>query len=185
LAIGASTGGTEALREFLTALPADAPGVVVVQHMPEKFTRSFAERLDGLCSIRVREAQDGDRILPGLALIAPGNYQLEIVRSGATYQTRVRQGPPVSGHRPSVDVMFDSCARVLGTNVVGVILTGMGADGARGMLAMHQAGARTIAQNEATCVVFGMPREAIACGAVDHVLPLERIAAVALQAANE
>jgi two-component system chemotaxis response regulator CheB len=184
LAIGASTGGTEALREVLTALPADSPGVVVVQHMPEKFTRSFAERLDGLCHIRVREAADGDRVLPGLALIAPGNFHLELVRSGASYQTRIKQAAPVSGHRPSVDVMFDSCARVLGTNVVGVILTGMGADGARGMLAMHRAGARTIAQNEATCVVFGMPREAIACGAVDQVLPLGRIAAAALQAAQ-
>jgi two-component system chemotaxis response regulator CheB len=184
LAIGASTGGTEALREVLTALPADSPGVVVVQHMPEKFTRSFAERLDGLCHIRVREAADGDRVLPGLALIAPGNFHLELVRSGASYLTRIKQAAPVSGHRPSVDVMFDSCARVLGTNVVGVILTGMGADGARGMLAMHRAGARTIAQNEATCVVFGMPREAIACGAVDQVLPLGRIAAAALQAAG-
>jgi two-component system chemotaxis response regulator CheB len=183
LAIGASTGGTEALREVLTALPADSPGVVVVQHMPEKFTRSFAERLDGLCHIRVREAADGDRVLPGLALIAPGNFHLELVRSGANYLTRIKTAAPVSGHRPSVDVMFDSCARVLGTNVVGVILTGMGADGARGMLAMHRAGARTIAQNEVTCVVFGMPREAIACGAVDQVLPLSRIAAAALQAA--
>jgi two-component system chemotaxis response regulator CheB len=184
LAIGASTGGTEALREVLTALPADAPGVVVVQHMPEKFTRSFADRLDGLCNIRVREAQDGDRVLPGLALIAPGNFHVQIARSGANYLTRVRQGAAVSGHRPSVDVLFDSCSRVLGTNVVGVILTGMGADGARGMLAMHQAGAHTIAQNEATCVVFGMPKEAIHCGAVDQVLPLDRIAGAALKAAG-
>jgi two-component system, chemotaxis family, protein-glutamate methylesterase/glutaminase len=184
LAIGASTGGTEALRAVLTALPSDAPGVVVVQHMPEKFTRSFAERLDGLCKVRVKEAEDNDRVLPGHVLIAPGNYHLEVRRSGANYLARVFQASPVSGHRPSVDVLFDSCSRVLGANAVGVILTGMGADGARGMLAMHRAGARTIAQDEATCVVFGMPREAIACGGVDEVLPLGRIAAAALKAAE-
>jgi two-component system chemotaxis response regulator CheB len=183
IAVGASTGGTEALRELLTALPSDSPGVVVVQHMPENFTRSFAQRLDGLCKVRVSEAKDGDRILPGHVLIAPGNYHLEVNRSGASYVARVFQADPVSGHRPSVDVMFESCSRSLGSNVVGVILTGMGADGARGMLAMHRNGARTFAQNEETCVVFGMPKEAIACGAVDDVLPLQRIAPAALRAA--
>jgi two-component system chemotaxis response regulator CheB len=185
LAVGASTGGTEALREFLTALPSDAPGVVVVQHMPENFTRSFAQRLDGLCKVRVSEAKDGDRILPGHVLIAPGNYHLEVTRSGAHYQARVFQAAPVSGHRPSVDVMFESCARTLGANVVGVILTGMGADGARGMLAMHRQGAHTIAQNEETCVVFGMPREAIALGGVDDVLALRQIAPAALRAIEQ
>jgi two-component system chemotaxis response regulator CheB len=183
LAVGASTGGTEALRELLTALPSDSPGVVVVQHMPEKFTRSFAQRLDGLCKVRVKEAQDGDRILPGHVLIAPGNYHLEVTRSGGNYLTKIFQADPVSGHRPSVDVMFDSCSRVLGPHVVGVILTGMGADGARGMLSMYRAGAHTIAQDEATCVVFGMPKEAIATGGVHDVLPLPRIAAAALRAA--
>jgi two-component system, chemotaxis family, protein-glutamate methylesterase/glutaminase len=185
LAIGASTGGTEALRELLVALPPDAPGAVVVQHMPEKFTRSFAERLDRLCRVRVREAADGDRLLPGHVLIAPGNFHLEVNRQGASYLVRVFQAPAVSGHRPSVDVMFTSCARAMGANAVGVILTGMGADGADGMLAMHQAGAHTIAQDEASCVVFGMPREAIARGGVDEVLPLPRIAGAALRAATE
>ena len=184
IAVGASTGGTEALRELLVALPSDAPAVVIVQHMPEHFTRSFANRLDGLCRVRVKEAEDGDRLLPGHVLIAPGNYHLEVKRSGANYLTRIFQADPVSGHRPSVDVLFDSCSRVLGPHVVGVILTGMGSDGARGMLAMQRAGARTIAQDEATCVVFGMPREAIACGAVDDVLPLPRIASAALNAAT-
>jgi two-component system, chemotaxis family, protein-glutamate methylesterase/glutaminase len=185
IAVGASTGGTEALRELLTALPPDAPGVVVVQHMPEKFTRSFADRLDSLCKVRVHEAKDGDRLLPGHVLIAPGNYHLEVARSGGNYLTRIFQASPVSGHRPSVDVMFDSCSRVLGPHAVGVILTGMGSDGARGMLAMRRTGARTIAQDESTCVVFGMPREAIACGAVDDVLPLGRIATAALRAASD
>jgi two-component system, chemotaxis family, protein-glutamate methylesterase/glutaminase len=183
IAVGASTGGTEALREMLGTLPPDAPGVVVVQHMPEKFTRSFAERLDKLCRVRVKEASDGDRVLPGHVLIAPGSFHMEVNRSGASYVARVFQGPTVSGHRPSVDVLFDSCARSLGANAVAVILTGMGADGARGMLAMKQAGAHTIAQDEASCVVFGMPREAIACGAVDEVMPLPRIGAAALKAA--
>jgi two-component system, chemotaxis family, protein-glutamate methylesterase/glutaminase len=183
IAVGASTGGTEALREMLTALPSDSPGVVVVQHMPENFTRSFAQRLDSLCKVRVSEAKDGDRVLPGHVLIAPGNYHLEVSRSGANYFVRTFQADPVSGHRPSVDVMFESCARTLGGNAVGVILTGMGADGARGMLAMHRAGAHTIAQDEASCVVFGMPREAIASGGVDDVLPLGRIANAALRLA--
>ncbi|MFB3818742.1 MAG: chemotaxis response regulator protein-glutamate methylesterase, partial [Candidatus Methylomirabilales bacterium] len=171
LAVGASTGGTEALREFLAMLPADAPGAVIVQHMPEKFTRSFAARCDELCTIRVREAEDGDRVLVGHALIAPGNYHMALCRKGAQYCVRIRSGPPVNRHRPSVDVLFESVAACAGRNAVGVIMTGMGADGARGLLAMREAGARTIAQDEATCVVFGMPREAIALGAAEAVLP--------------
>lgn len=180
LAIGASTGGTEALRELLSALPADAPGTVVVQHMPEQFTRSFAARLDGLCQMRVKEAADGDRILPGHVLLAPGNFQMEVQRSGASYTVRVQPGEEVNRHRPSVDVLFHSCAASLGSNAVGVILTGMGNDGARGLLAMRQAGARTVAQDEASCVVFGMPKEAIACGGAELVLPLDEIAGAVL-----
>jgi two-component system chemotaxis response regulator CheB len=176
IAIGASTGGTEALREVLTALPADAPGIVIVQHMPEHFTAAFAERLDALCRIRVNEARDGDTVLPGHALIAPGNFQMEIVRSGGEYRVRVFPGERVNLHRPSVDVLFHSCAQVAGRNAIGVILTGMGADGARGLLAMRQAGARTVAQDAATCVVFGMPKEAIAMGAAEEVAPLDHIA---------
>jgi two-component system chemotaxis response regulator CheB len=173
--IGASTGGTEALRELLTALPADAPGIAIVQHMPAGFTRSFADRLDGLCQIRVKEAEDGDRILQGHALLAPGGYHMAIARIGANYIARVAPGQPVNRHCPSVDVMFTSAARHVGGNAVGVILTGMGNDGAKGMLSMQQAGAQTIAQDEATCVVFGMPKEAIALGGVDHVLPLDKV----------
>ena len=183
IAIGASTGGTEALRELLEPLPPDSPGIVMVQHMPEKFTRSFADRLDSLCRIRVKEAQDGDRILPGHALLAPGNFHMEVLRSGAEYRVRVFAADPVNRHRPSVDVLFHSCARYLGSNVVGVILTGMGADGARGLLEMRDAGARTIAQDEASCVVFGMPKEAIALGAAEEVLPLSQIPAGALRMA--
>ena len=175
IAVGASTGGTEALYNFLTVLPPDAPGIVVVQHMPERFTTSFAERLDGSSQIRVQEAHDGDRILPGHALIAPGNYQMEVTRSGANYSVRVAMGELVNHHRPSVDVLFHSCARYLGSNAVGVIMTGMGSDGARGLLAMRQAGARTVAQDEASCVVFGMPKEAISIGAADKVVPLDWI----------
>jgi two-component system chemotaxis response regulator CheB len=175
IAIGASTGGTEAIKEVLVALPADAPGVVIVQHMPEKFTQSFAERLDSLCQIQVREARDGDRILPGHALLAPGNYHMTVTRSGANYGVQVFMGERVNHHRPSVDVLFESCARALGGNAVGVILTGMGHDGARGMLEMHRAGARTVAQDEATSLVFGMPKEAIALGAVDEIMPLSHI----------
>ncbi len=182
LAIGASTGGTEALRQILTLLPPTAPGVVVVQHMPEKFTRSFAERLDSLCQIRVAEARDGDRVLPGHALIAPGNFHMTVERSGASYQVRLDSSTPVNRHRPSVDVLFHSCARTLGPHATGVILTGMGNDGAAGLRAMRAAGACTIAQDEATCVVFGMPKEAIAADAVDAILPLHRIAAAALRA---
>jgi two-component system chemotaxis response regulator CheB len=176
IAIGASTGGTEALREVLTALPPDSPGVVIVQHMPENFTRAFAQRLDKLCQIRVQEARDGDRILPGHALIAPGNYHMRVNRNGANYYVEVFMSEPVNRHRPSVDVLFHSCARNLGRNAIGVIMTGMGGDGARGLLAMRQAGARTVAQDEATSVVFGMPKEAIELGAVGDVLGLSRIA---------
>jgi two-component system chemotaxis response regulator CheB len=181
IAVGASTGGTEALREFLEPLPPDSAGIVIVQHMPEKFTRSFAERLNNLCRIRVKEAEDGDRILPGHALIAPGNYHMEVFRNGAEYRVRTFVGEPVNRHRPSVDVLFHSCARFLGANAIGVIMTGMGADGARGLLEMHQAGARTIAQDEASCVVFGMPREVIALGAADEVTPLSKMPAAVLR----
>ena len=184
VAVGASTGGTEALVQLLTALPADSPGVVIVQHMPAGFTRSFAQRLDSLCRVRVKEAEDGDRVLAGHVLLAPGNFHMEVERSGTEFRVHVFSAEPVNRHRPSVDVLFASCAHALGPNVVGVILTGMGADGARGLLAMRQAGARTIAQDEATCVVFGMPREAIALGAAEHIMPLPLITAGALRLAN-
>jgi two-component system chemotaxis response regulator CheB len=176
VAIGASTGGTEALREFLEALPADAPGIVIVQHMPEKFTASFAQRLNTLCSVNVKEAVDGDSVLRGQALIAPGNRHMLLKRSGARYYVEVRDGPLVNRHRPSVDVLFRSTARYAGQNAVGVIMTGMGDDGAKGMLEMQEAGAYTIAQDEASCVVFGMPQEAIKLGGVDRILPLTNIA---------
>jgi two-component system, chemotaxis family, protein-glutamate methylesterase/glutaminase len=184
IAMAASTGGTEALREVLCALPRDAPGLVIVQHMPLRFTQAFAQRLDKLCQISVREARDGDRIVPGLALIAPGERHMQVVRSGAVYSVQLNDEPPVGHHRPSADVLFESCARSLGGNAVGVVLTGMGADGARGLHAMKQAGARTIAQDEASCVVFGMPREAILTGSVDHVLPLDRVAEALLRLAE-
>jgi len=183
LAIGASTGGTEALRELLCGLPPDCPGIVIVQHMPERFTRAFAERLDGLARIRIGEAQDGDRVLPGHALIAPGNFHMELVRSGADFRVRVFSADPVNRHRPSVDVLFHSCARAAAQNAVGIILTGMGDDGARGLLAMRTAGARTVAQDEATSVVFGMPKEAIARGAAEFIEPLPRVAQTALRLA--
>lgn len=175
VAIGASTGGTEALKNVLERLPADAPGTLVVQHMPEQFTRAFAERLDRLSAMEVKEAEDGDSVTPGRVLIAPGNYHLLLRRSGARYYGQVRRGPPVCRHRPSVEVLFNSVAQFAGANAVGVILTGMGADGANGMLAMKEAGAATIAQDERSCVVFGMPKEAIDRGGVDHVESLERI----------
>jgi two-component system chemotaxis response regulator CheB len=181
VAIGSSTGGTEALKEVLMKLPANFPGIVMVQHMPEAYTKSFAERLDSLCKINVREAKDGDRILPGHALLAPGGHQMAVVRRGMEYAVRVYRGERVNLHLPSVDVLFSSCARQLGKNAIGVILTGMGADGARGMLEMKQAEAFNIAQNEATCVVFGMPKEAIQRGAVDEVLALRRIPDVLLE----
>jgi two-component system chemotaxis response regulator CheB len=186
VAVGASTGGTEALREVLMALPADAPGMVIVQHMPAVFTRHFAERLNSLCRVRVKEAADGDCITTGQVLIAPGGeHHLEIVRSGATYVARLVPGPPVDHHRPSVDTLFRSAARSAGANAVGAILTGMGADGARGLLAMRKAGAITLAEDESTCVVFGMPKEAIACGAAMHVVPLDRMAGAILRAVRE
>ncbi len=178
--IGASTGGTEALKTLLEALPADAPGIAIVQHMPELFTRAFAERLNGLCRITVKEAESNDTILRGRALIAPGNHHLLLKRSGARYYVEVRDGPLVCRHRPSVDVLFRSAARYAGRNAVGVILTGMGDDGARGMLEMKQAGAATLAQDEASCVVFGMPREAIKLNCVDRIVPLENAAAAIL-----
>lgn len=175
VAIGASTGGTQALQTVLTRLPANAPGIVIVQHMPEHFTRAFAERLDSLCAIHVKEAEDGDSVLPGKALIAPGNFHLLLERSGAQYFVSVRRGPLVGRHRPSVNVLFKSVSTYAGANAVGVILTGMGSDGADGLRLMKDAGASTIGQNEATCVVYGMPKEAEKRGAVDHVCPLEEI----------
>ncbi len=184
IAIGGSTGGTEALHHVLADFPPDAPGVVAVLHMPEGFTKSYAQRLDRSCRIRVKEAEDGDRILPGHALIAAGNYHMSVFRSGASYGVKVFSAPPVQRHRPSVDVLFNSCAENLGVNAVGVILTGMGADGADGMLAMHNSGAVTIAQNEESCVVYGMPKEAVARGGVDRVLPLGQIAQSAIELAN-
>jgi len=174
--VGASTGGTEALREFLEVLPPDAPGIVIVQHMPEMFTARFAERLNGLCQVTVKEAADGDTVMRGQALIAPGNRHTLIKRSGARYLVEIKDGPLVARHRPSVDVLFRSAARYVGRNAVGVIMTGMGDDGARGMLEMKQSGAFNIAQDEHTCVVFGMPAEAIKLGGVDRVLPLHSIA---------
>ena len=175
VAIGASTGGTEALRLVLESLPADTPGIVIVQHMPELFTRAFAERLDTLCAITVKEAESNDSVIRGRALIAPGNHHMLVKRSGARYYVEVRDGPLVCRHRPSVDVLFRSAARYAGQNAVSVIMTGMGDDGARGMLEMKQAGAFTMAQDEATSVVFGMPKEAIRMGGVDRVLPLTSI----------
>jgi two-component system chemotaxis response regulator CheB len=182
--IGASTGGTEALKTLLEALPSDTPGIVIVQHMPELFTRAFASRLDGLCAITVKEAESGDTVLRGRALIAPGNHHLLLQRSGARYYVEVKEGPLVCRHRPSVDVLFRSAARYAGPNAVGVILTGMGDDGARGMLEMKQAGAKTIAQDEATCIVFGMPKEAIKLNGVDKIMPLQSIAGSILSMAR-
>ncbi len=174
--VGASTGGTEALREFLEAFPEDAPGIVIVQHMPEHFTAAFAKRLDGLCRITVKEAQDNDTVIRGRALIAPGNKHTLLKRSGARYYVEVREGPLVCRHRPSVDVLFRSAARYAGKNAIGVIMTGMGDDGSRGMKEMHDSGAWTIAQDEASCVVFGMPNEAIKLGGVDTIVSLEQLA---------
>ncbi len=180
IAIGASTGGTRAIEDVLTVLPSNAPGIVIVQHMPEKFTRSFADRLNGLCRIEVREAENGDSVVPGCALIAPGNHHMIVRRSGARYYVELRDGPPVYHQRPSVEVMFNSVAKYVGANAVGVILTGMGADGAKGLFAMKEAGAVTIAQDEKTSIVWGMPGEAVKCGAAVKVLPLPLIAAEAL-----
>lgn len=175
IAIGASTGGTEAIRHVLEPLPATSPALLITQHMPPGFTRSFAERLNKLCQITVKEAEDGERVLPGHAYIAPGARHMELTRSGANYQIRLHDGPPVNRHRPSVDVLFHSVAQFAGRNAVGVILTGMGNDGAAGLLAMRNAGAYTMAQDEASCVVFGMPREAIAMGASNEVVPLHQM----------
>lgn len=179
--IGASTGGTEATREVLAALPADAPAVMITQHMPPGFTQRYAARLDGLCRMRVKEAADGERVLPGHAYIAPGGMHLWVERSGADYVARVADGEPVNRHKPSVEVLFGSAARVVGRNAVGIMLTGMGADGARAMRAMRDAGAWNLCQDEASCVVFGMPRAAIAAGAAHEVLPLARIAPVLVE----
>ena len=174
--VGASTGGTEALRELLEVLPENAPGMVIVQHMPENFTRAFANRLDGLCRVSVKEAENHDTVIRGRVLIAPGNKHTLLKRSGARYYVEVKDGPLVSRHRPSVDVLFRSAARYAGKNTIGVIMTGMGDDGARGMLEMKEQGAYTIAQDESSCVVFGMPKEAIKLNAVDTVVPLNAIA---------
>jgi two-component system chemotaxis response regulator CheB len=182
--IGASTGGTEALQELLESMPPDAPAIVIVQHMPEVFTKAFADRLNETCAIEVREAKHGDGLRPGLALIAPGNFHTMVQRGAGKYFVQVATGELVSRHRPSVDVLFRSAAQVAGANAVGVIMTGMGDDGARGLLEMKQAGAFTIAQDEATCVVFGMPKEAIALGAVDEVQPLPQIGPALLRFTN-
>lgn len=184
ICVGASTGGTEALRVLLEALPLDSPGMVIVQHMPEKFTASFAKRLDGLCAVEVKEAEDGDTVRRGRVLIAPGNKHTLLERSGARYYVSVKDGPLVSRHRPSVDVLFRSATRSAGSNAVAVIMTGMGDDGARGMAEMKQSGAFTLAQDEATSVVFGMPKEAIALGCVDRVVPLQNLTLEMLRAAN-
>ncbi len=175
IAIGTSTGGTQALEAVLTALPAVCTGIVVVQHMPETFTAMFAERLDSLCAMEVREARNGDRVIPGRALIAPGGRHMMLKRSGAQYVVEVADGPLVNRHKPSVDVLFRSVAQVAGSNALGIIMTGMGDDGARGLKEMHDAGARTVAEDESTCVVFGMPMEAIKLGGVDKVVPLDLI----------
>ena len=181
VAIGTSTGGTVALEQLLTALPRVAPGIVIVQHMPEMFTAAFSSRLDGLCDITVQEAKNGQRVLPGLALIAPGGKHMQLARSGAQYVVEVKDGPPVNRHRPSVDVLFRSVAKFAGRNAMGVIMTGMGDDGARGLKEMHDAGAYTLAQDEASCVVYGMPKEAVKHGGVDRSLPLSALAGAILR----
>lgn len=185
IAIGASTGGTEALKDVLVQLPPNTPGIMIVQHMPAKFTTSFAERLNSLCQVRVKEAEDGDSVVPGTALLAPGNFHMVMRRSGARYYVNVKSGPMVCYQRPAVDVLFNSVAAYGGANAVGVILTGMGKDGAQGMLKMKEAGARTIAQDEASCVVFGMPKEAIETGGVDKVVSLKNIPAEILKMVEE
>lgn len=181
IAIGTSTGGTLALEFVLSQLSKVCEGIVIVQHMPEKFTAAFAQRLNSICGIEVREAKHGDRIRPGLALIAPGGQHLSITRNGAYYQAVVKPGPAVNRHCPSVDVLFRSVAKVAGANAIGIIMTGMGDDGARGLLEMQQAGATTYAQDEASCVVFGMPKEAIKRGAADHIIPLEQVPAIIMK----
>ncbi len=184
IAIGASTGGTVAIETVLTAMPSNAPGIVIVQHMPEKFTTSFSQRLDSICRISVKEAQTNDRVVPGTALIAPGNYHMVVRRSGARYYVELTTGAPVHHQRPSVEVMFNSVAQYVGANAVGIILTGMGADGADGLRTMHEAGSPTIAQDEKTSVVWGMPGEAVKKGGVDDVLPIDTIARQALDYAT-
>lgn len=184
IAVGASTGGTDAIQTFLQDMPLDCPGIIIVQHMPEFFTRSFANRLNEICKITVKEAENGDSVIQGHALIAPGNHHMLLKRSGAKYYVEVKDGPFVNRHRPSVDVLFRSTARYAGTNAIGVIMTGMGDDGARGLLEMKEAGAYTIAQDEKTCIVFGMPNEAIKRGAADKILPLNQIANTAIKMAN-
>ncbi len=184
IAVGASTGGTEALRVFLQAMPIDCPAILIVQHMPEGFTAAFAKRLDQECGVSVKEAKDGDRMLRGHALIAPGNKHTLLKRSGAAYMVEVRDGPLVSRHRPSVDVMFRSVAQHAGRNAIGIIMTGMGDDGAKGLKEMRDAGARTLGQNEASCVVYGMPKEAMKHGGVEEEMPLERLAPAAIRLAS-
>jgi two-component system chemotaxis response regulator CheB len=184
IAIGASTGGTVALKEVLIKLPANTPGLVIVQHMPAQFTKAFADRLNGICPISVKEAQDGEAVLNGQALIAPGNFHMLLRRSGAKYYVQVKDGPMVHHQRPAVDVLFNSVAQYAGANAVGVILTGMGADGAQGLLKMKQAGAKTLAQDEASCVVFGMPKEAIKAGAADQVVPLVEMSQKIIRSVN-
>jgi len=176
VSVGASTGGTEALTVFLKQMPIDSPGIIIVQHMPEQFTRSFANRLNDVCQITVKEAKNGDSVIRGRALIAPGNYHMLLNRSGARYYVEIKEGPLVNRHRPSVDVLFRSTARYAGKNAVGIIMTGMGADGAQGLLEMKEAGAKTIAQDEKTSVVFGMPHEAIKLNAAQKILPIHHIA---------
>lgn len=176
IAIGASTGGTEAIRAVLEALPADTPGTVIVQHMPEKFSKAFAERLNSICAMEVREAKEGDGVIPGTALIAPGSHHMVLKRSGARYYVSLNQDAPVHHQRPAVDVLFDSVANFAGPNSVGAVLTGMGADGAAGLLHMREAGARTLAQDEATSIVYGMPKEAAKLGAAEKILPLQDVA---------
>jgi two-component system chemotaxis response regulator CheB len=183
IAVGASTGGTDALQTFLQDMPLDCPGIVIVQHMPEFFTRSFANRLNEICKITVKEAENNDSVIRGRALIAPGNHHMLLKRSGARYYVEVKEGPLVNRHRPSVDVLFRSTARYAGKNAIGVIMTGMGDDGARGLLEMKEAEAYTIAQDEKTCVVFGMPNEAIKLGAADKIMPLDQIAAQVIKMA--
>ncbi len=184
IAIGASTGGVQALTCVLSSLPADSPGTLVVQHMPAQFTRSFAERLNETCAVQVKEADDGDHIIPGRVLIAPGGYHMVLQRSGASYYVAIKDGPAVCHQKPSVEVLFNSVAKYAGANAVGAILTGMGNDGAKGLLALKEAGAHTIAQDEATCVVFGMPREAIRLNAAEAIVPLEKISAALIQFAR-
>jgi two-component system chemotaxis response regulator CheB len=179
--IGSSTGGTQALELVLTHLPADAPGIAITQHMPEKFTAMYAQRLDGICAMNVRECKDGDRLERGVVLIAPGGRHMQMRKAAGQYYMSVVDGPPVNRHKPSVDVLFRSASECAGRDILGIILTGMGDDGARGMKVLHDGGARTIAQNEETCVVFGMPKEAIKLQAVDEILPLERVAGAILQ----